>query len=124
MIKAVIKGKFITIIKRRKISINNLNLCEVLEKQTKSKAGRRKEILNIQAEVNKNRDQKERKISSPRRSTKLTSLQRRWTKKKKRTQTTKIWNESWDITTDCRNKKDYKSIVNNCTPIYWITYMK
>lgn len=56
MIKTVIKGKFITIIKRRKISINNLNLCEVLEKQTKSKAGRRKEILNIQAEVNKNRD--------------------------------------------------------------------
>ena len=107
--KAVLRGKFIAIQaclkKQEKSQVNNLTLH--LKEQTKPKVSRRKEIINIRAEINEieikktiakiNKTkswfiEKVNKFDKP--------LVRLIKKKRERTQINKIRNEKGEVTTD------------------------
>ena len=114
VVKAVQRGKFIAIQaylkKQEKSQVNNLTLhLKVLEKeeQTKPKVSRRKEIINIRAEINETETKKTlAKISKIKKwffekiNKTDKSLARFIRKKRERTQISKIRNEKGEVTTD------------------------
>ena len=79
---------------------------EEKEEQTKTKASKRKEIIKIKVEIKLRIEKLQRKINKPKvgslkRSTKLTNLLARLTKKKgEKTHITIIKNKRGDIITD------------------------
>ena len=125
--KAVLRGKFIAIQaylkKQEKSQINNLTLhLKELEKeeQMKHKVSRRKEIIQIRAEINEIETRKTiAKISQTKswffeKINKIDKpLARLMKKKRKRTQINKIRNEKGEVTTDTAEKE---SIILNCWP--------
>ena len=123
--KAVLRGKYIAIQaylkKQEKSQINNLTLhLKELEKeeQTKPKVSRWKEIIKLRVEINEIETKKTiakinktkswffekiNKIDKP--------LARLIKKKSKRTQINKIRNETGEVTTDTRNTKHPKRLL-------------
>ena len=126
--KRVLRGKFIAIEaylkKQEKSQINNLTLhLEELEKeeQTKPKVSRRKEIINIRAEINEIETKKTiakinktkswffkkiNKIDKP--------LARLIKKMRERTQINKIRNEKGEVTTDTTEIQSTLGRQKNC----------
>ena len=123
--KAVVRVKFIAmqsyLKKQEKYQIDNLTLhLKQLEKeeQKNSKISRRKEIINIQAEINE-KESKEtivkinktkswffeelNKINKP--------LARLIKRKREKNQINKIRNEKGEVNRQCRNTKDYKRLL-------------
>ena len=127
--KAFLRGKFIAIqshLKKQEISqINNLTLhLKQLEKeeQRKPKVNRRKETIKIRGEINEIEMKKTiAKINKTKswffeKINKIDkSLARLNKKKRDRTQINKIRNEKGQITTDCRNTKDCKRLLQTTT---------
>ena len=114
--KAVLRGKFIAIQsylkKEEKSKINNLTLhLKQLEKeeQTKPKVGRRKELINIRAEINEIETNKQKTIEKINKAKSWffekinkidKTLARLIKKKRERTQINKIRNEKGEVTID------------------------
>ena len=132
--KALLSGKSTAInayTKKEERSQNN-NLTSQLKKlekeQTKPKASRRNEIINIRMEINEIENRKtivkinDTKSLFFQKINKINKILARWTKKKEirlklLKSETKVGHYYWFY----RNEKDYESTTNNCTPIHWIT---